>query len=242
MEKLPWFRLTLGALVIWILFGLVPIALGIFGVFSDEATTRFSHFGGMFGAASAFFSGFALIGILLSTRAQMEALRLQKHELSRMQENQRQALTLQIVMPFMDDIASEEFRQASNILAEYERAGTLGRYRDLRHNPDRTHEEQEEFERLDSARRRFVHVFHKMARLARNDAVDSETVKTVFSPDLVWTLLYVDEPMEEAIRANYSHRTFEYFQSLYDPEEIIGQWPRTPGNPLATRLKDSAFA
>lgn len=242
MEKLPWLRLTIGALLIWLVFGLVPIGLGIFQVFSDEDTTRFSHFGAMFGAASAFFSGFALIGILLSTRAQMEALRLQKQELARMQENQRQALTLQIVMPFMDDIATEEFRQASNILSEYERAAAIGRYNTLRHKGDRTPDEQEEFERLDSARRRFVHVFHKMARLSRNGAVDNEMVKTVFSPDLVWTLLYIDEPMEEAIRANYSHRTFEYFQSLYEPSEIIGQWPRTPGNPVATRLKETRFA
>ena len=158
-----------------------------------------------------------------------------------MAENQRQALTLQIVMPFMDDIASEEFRQASNVLREYELKGTLGKYGLLREKADRTPEEQDEFELLDSSRRRFVHVFHKMARLAGNGAVADDMVRTVFSPDLVWTLLYIDEPMEEAIRANYSHRTFEYFQSLYEPSEIIGQWPRTEGNPVATRLKGSAL-
>lgn len=240
-ERLNIYQWSIIAIALWLVFGLVPIALMQLFRLEDLAATRVSQYGAMFGAASAFFSGFALIGIMLTNSAQKKALELQKQELEEVADNQRKALNLQIILAFMDDIAADEFRQASGILFEYERAGALGRYGVLRHKTDRTPEEEAEYQRFDSARRRFVHVFHKMKRLHAGGAVDLSTVRTVFSPDLVWTLLLLDEPMEEAIRANYSHDTFVFFQELYEPEEILGQWPRTPGNPLPTRLKGTAF-
>ncbi|QYI99676.1 hypothetical protein KUV46_09960 [Thalassovita mediterranea] len=240
-ERLNIYQWSVVAIALWLFFGLVPIAMMQLVRLEDIAATRVSQFGAMFGAASAFFSGFALIGIMLTNSAQKKALELQKLELEEVADNQRKALNLQIILAFMDDIAADEFRQASGILFEYERAGALGRYGVLRHKTDRTPEEEAEFQRFDSARRRFVHVFHKMKRLHAGGAVDLSTVRTVFSPDLVWTLLLLDEPMEEAIRANYNHETFVFFQELYEPEEILGQWPRTPGNPLPTRLRGTAF-
>lgn|GEM_PF-5291386 len=240
-ERLNIYQWSVVAILLWLVFGLVPIALMQLVRLEDLAATRVSQYGAMFGAASAFFSGFALIGIMLTNSAQKKALELQKLELEEVADNQRKALNLQIILAFMDDIAADEFRQASGILFDYERAGALSRYGVLRHKMDRTPEEEAEYQRFDSARRRFVLVFHKMKRLHAGGAVDLSTVRTVFSPDLVWTLLLVDEPMEEAIRANYSHDTFVFFQDLYEPGEILGQWPRTPGNPLPTRLKGTAF-
>ena len=240
-ERLNIYQWSVIAIALWLIFGLVPIVMMQLLQLEDLAATRVSQFGAMFGAASAFFSGFALIGIMLTNSAQKKALELQKQELEEVADNQRKALNLQIILAFMDDIAADEFRQASGVLFEYERAGKLARYGELRHKPDRGAQEEAEFQRLDSARRRFVHVFHKMKRLHDGGAVDLFTVRTVFSPDLVWTLLLIDEPMEEAIRANYNHDTFVFFQGLYEPEDILGQWPRTPGNPLPARLKGSAF-
>jgi hypothetical protein len=250
-RRIPWFRISILALSLWIVFGLVPVGLAFIEWITHEQLQYFSPFGDMFGAANAFFSGFALIAVLVSIQMQTESLATQKEELEltreelkestqaqqEMARQQKQAIALQVVMPIMDEIGSEEFRRASNVLGELERAGNIGRYRQLRAKDSRSADEQAEFDRIDSARRRFVHLFHKLNRLRKSGVVEDDIVRTVVGPDLVWTLLYIDEPMEEAIRENYSHETFVYFQSLYSPAQIEGQWPRNAANPLSRRFR-----
>ena len=252
-RRIPWFRITFLALVLWAVFGLVPVGLALIEWISHEQIRYFSPFGDMFGAANAFFSGFALIAVLVSIQMQTESLATQREELELTREemkestkaqldmvkNQRQAIALQIVFPIMDEIGSERFRKASIALGELERAGQIGRYRDLRHRQSPSQEEQDELERIDSARRCFVHLFHKLHRLHQTGVVDDDIVRSVIGPDQVWTLLHISEPLEAAIRSNYSHATFDYFQSLYPWDAVEGQWPRNEANPLTERLKRS---
>lgn len=255
-RRIPWFRISILALTIWVIFGLVPVGLAFIEWITHEQLQYFSPFGDMFGAANAFFSGFALIAVLVSIQMQTESLATQKEELELtraelkestqaqqdMARQQKQAIALQVVMPIMDEIGSEEFRQASITLVALERRGEVDRYGQLRSKEQRNSEEQREFDRIDSARRRFVHLFHKLNRLRKSGVVEDDIVRTVVGPDVVWTLLYVDEPMEEAIRSNYSHDTFVYFQSLYPLEQIERQWPRNHGNPLSSRLRQTIEA
>ncbi len=255
-RRIPWFRISLIALILWGVFGLVPVAVALLDLLSDEQVRLFAPFGDMFGAANAFFTGFALVAVLISIEMQTESLAAQREELEltrtelhrataaqrTMAEQQQKALALQVVLPFMNEIASEEFRKASLLLAELERKGRVAHYGELRDRRDRSPEEVAEFDRLDAARRRFVHLFHKMHRLHESGVVDDETVRVVIGPDLVWFLLHVDEPMEEAIRANYSRAIFDYFQSLYPFDEIAAQWPRNPANPLSRRLETALAA
>jgi len=251
VRKIPWFRISLVALVLWVAFGLVPVGLALVEWISHEQLRYFSPFGEMFGAANAFFSGFALIAVLVSIQMQTESLATQREELELTREemkestqaqldmvrNQRQAIALQVVMPIMDEIGSERFRKASIRLGELERAGQIDRYRRLRNAESLTPDEQEEFDEIDSARRCFVHLFHKLNRLSRTGVVDDDIARTVIGPDLVWTLLHISEPLEEAIRSNYSRSTFDYFQSLYSWDQIEGQWPRNPANPVSDRIR-----
>ena len=80
-ERLNIYQWSVVAILLWLVFGLVPIALMQLVRLEDLAATRVSQYGAMFGAASAFFSGFALIGIMLTNSAQKKALELQKLEL-----------------------------------------------------------------------------------------------------------------------------------------------------------------
>ena len=139
-------------------------------------------------------------------------------------------------MPFMDEISSEEFRIASRVLANLEISGEIERYGAMRAKQDRSPEEERKFIEIDSARRTFTHLFGKMWRLHKTGVVDDQIVRAVVGPDMVWTLLFVSEPLEQAVRKNYNSGLFEYFAALYPFEEIEVQWPRNANNSLPDRI------
>lgn len=239
MGLIPWIVIAFG---IWLLFGFAPFVILQTSMFTGSDTERLSQVGSMFGAASAFFSGFALVGILIGSWAQRSTLKQQRKATAKTLRLQRQALNLQSALAMMERTSSDEFRRAQQLLAEYENQGEISRFRELRNRgKERTPEEEQEYQTLDAARRKFVHVFHNLANLATQDLVDDQTVRAVVAPSMVFTLLFIDEPMEEAIRSNYDHTTFEYFQGLYPPGLVIKQWSRTEENPLTKRLKESTF-
>lgn len=239
MSLRSWILIAFSA---WLLLGLAPFAIWKTELFNGWETSHLSNLGGMFGAASAFFSGFALVGILIGSWAQRSALQQQEEATEETLLLQRQALNLQSALAMMERTSSDEFRKAQQLLAEYEHQGKISRFGELRSKGRaRTPDEDQEYQTLDAARRKFVHVFHNLANLAAQDLVDDRTVRAVVAPSMVFTLLFIDEPMEEAIRSNYDHTTFNYFQGLYPPALVIKQWTRNEDNPLTKRLRESTF-
>ncbi len=74
VKKIPWFRIAIGAVFIWLLLGMFPAFLVLLELISHDYVQMASPYGDMFGAASAYFSGFALIAVLISIQMQNEAL------------------------------------------------------------------------------------------------------------------------------------------------------------------------
>jgi len=236
-----WILIFIFALFISLLLGLAPYALYNFGFIDtvdQKVIDMVAPVGGMFGPASAFFSGFALIAVIISIQQQREALRIQAEELEltrkeigestdaqrAMATHQKNAISLQVIMPFMNEISSFEMRKSIITLSKF---GTRSNFDevyfellkknklDLLQNHD-----LEEFELIDNSRRKFVGLFHKMQRLSATGVVDNEIVRVVLGPDSCWILLNIVEPLDAKIRQNYSTLSFDFARSLY-PTEII---------------------
>lgn len=237
-----WVVLTALAFLISILFGVTPYILYTLEAFSTDAQSRIeavSYVGGMFGPASTIFSGLALIAIIISIQQQRDALSLQHEELElnrkelrssaeaqqEIAEQQKKAISLEIIMPFMNEITSMDMRDAILKLIKFYRGyDNFDEHYDLllkSYNSDSLDEQSlQEFSSIDDARRRFVGLFHKMQRLAATKVVEEEVIKVVLGPDHCWVLLTIVEPLDAKIRKNYSRNSFNFARSLYS-ESII---------------------
>lgn len=239
-----WILVFIFALLISLLLGLAPYALYHLGFISPEEQSVIKvvePVGGMFGPASAFFSGFALIAVIISIQQQREALRIQAEELEltrkeigesteaqqEMAKHQKNAISLEVIMPFMNEISSSEMRTAIITLSKFGKKENFAEIyfellqknkADLLKGP-----ELEEFELIDGSRRKFVGLFHKMQRLSATRVVDHEIIRVVLGPDSCWILLNIVEPLDAKIRPNYSKLSFDLARSLYSKEVIESQ-------------------
>ena len=237
-SKISWLWVCLLAIFLWASFGSIPYMLDAYGIIDNAQIKRISPFGGIFGAAEAFFSGFALIAVIISIQQQREALALQAHELklatqemktsadaqTEMARHQKNAISLEVIMPCMNELASEEMRQAiislSSLYTVPDFAVTYKALLNKRKAGTLDDKENEKLENMDRSRRRFSGFFHKIQRLARTGVVDDKIVKVVIGPDHCWLLLNVVEPLEQQIRANYSTTTFDFARRLYSAQVL----------------------
>ena len=236
-----WVLIFVVALVISLILGLAPYVLYQLGFITsaDQSIIKIVEpVGGMFGPASAFFSGFALIAVIISIQQQREALRIQADELEltrkeigesteaqqEMARHQKNAISLQVIMPFMDEISSSEMRSSIITLSKFGKKDKFdekySRLLKKNQNDLLQGSELEEFELIDSARRKFVGLFHKMQRLSETGVVEDKIVKVVLGPDSCWLLLNVVEPLDAKIRLNYSTASFDFARGLYSSEVI----------------------
>jgi len=239
-----WILVSVFALLISLLLGLAPYALYHLGFISPEEQNVIkvvAPVGGMFEPASVFFSGFALIAVIISIQQQREALRIQAEELEltrkeigesteaqqEMAKHQKNAISLEVIMPFMNEISSSEMRAAIIALSKFGKKANFDEvYFDLlqKNKKDLLKGlELEQFELIDGSRRKFVSLFHKMQRLSATGVVDDEIVKVVLGPDSCWLLLNIVEPLDAKIRPNYSTLSFDLARSLYSEEVIESQ-------------------
>lgn len=236
-----WILIFIVSLFLSLLLGLAPYVLYQFG-FIDLTEQNIIKIvepvGGMFGPASAFFSGFALIAVIISIQQQREALRIQAEELEltrneirdsteaqqEMARHQKNAISLEIIMPFMDEISSPEMRSAIIALSKFGKKSNFDElyFGLLQKNKSDLLKgsELEEFELIDKSRRKFVGLFHKMQRLSATGIVEDEIVKVVLGPDSCWLLLKIVELLDAKIRPNYSTVSFDFARSLYASEVI----------------------
>lgn len=236
-----WVLVFILALCFSLLLGLTPYAIyhfGFIGLAEQNAIKLVEPVGGMFGPAGAIFSGFALIAVIKSIQQQGKALRIQAEELEltrkeigesteaqqEMAKHQKNAISLQVIMPFMNEISSTEMRKAIITLSKFGKKDNFDEiYFNLlqKNKEDLLQEgELEVFELLDNSRRKFVGLFHKMQRLSATGVVDNEIVRVVLGPDSCWILLNVVEPLDAKIRKNYSTLTFDFARSLYTADII----------------------
>jgi hypothetical protein len=243
-----WLLIFVFALVISLLLGLAPYALyhlGFINPTDQNIIKVVAPVGGMFGPASAFFSSFALIAVIISIQQQREALRIQAEELEltrkeleltrkeigesteaqrEMATHQKNAISLEVIMPFMNEISSSEMRNAIITLSKFGKKDNFDEiYFELlqKNKADQLQSgELEEFELIDNSRRKFVGLFHKMQRLSATGVVDNEIVRVVLGPDSCWLLLNIVEPLDAKIRPNYSTTSFDFARDLYIPEII----------------------
>lgn len=239
-----WVLVFVFALLISLLLGIAPYALYYFGFISPEEQDLIKvvePVGGMFGPAGAFFSGFALIAVIISIQQQRNALRIQAEELEltrkeigesteaqlEMAKHQKNAISLEVIMPFMNEISSSEMRAAIIALSKFSKKENFDElYFELlqkNKNDLLKGKELEQFELIDGSRRKFVGLFHKMQRLSATGVVDDEIVKVVLGPDSCWILLNIVEPLDAKIRPNYSTLSFDLARSLYSKEMIESQ-------------------
>ncbi|ABM01326.1 hypothetical protein SHAM105786_11570 [Shewanella amazonensis] len=236
-----WILVFIIALLISLAFGLAPYILYSLGFINPDHQNVIKivePVGGMFGPASAFFSGFALIAVIISIQQQREALKIQAEELEltrkeigesteaqqEMAKHQKNAISLQVIMPFMNEISSAEMRKAIIELSKFGRMENFDAiyYGLLHRNKSGSLEgaDLEFFETVDNARRKFVGLFHKMQRLSATGVVDNEIVRVVLGPDSCWLLLNIVEPLDAKIRPNYSTVTFDFARGLYSAETV----------------------
>lgn len=164
--------------------------------------------------------------------SQQEALELQKiaseeqrKAQKEMVELQAQALALQVIMPFMDEISSDEMRRSIIKLADYKRENEAfaSDYESLinaRKAGIIDDSQLTRLEEIDQARRKFVMIFHRMYKLKKTDVVSDKIVKVVIGSDHVKLLLENVEPLEAKIRSNYSRDIFVFASSLYSKKEL----------------------
>ena len=241
-NKISWVGVFILALVLWAAFGTIPYLIHLFGLISGEEIIRVAPYSGMFGAADDYVSGFALIAVIISIQQQKESLELQAEELKLtrnemresseaqkvMAEQQKKTVSLEVVMPFMHEIMSAEMREAIINLAMLKRehgeegfAPYYGTLLEKRNSKSLSESEKLEFELIDTSRRKFVGVFHKMQRLHQTGVVDLDIVKAVLGPDHCLMMLDISEPLEAQIRSNYSRDSFNFCRSLYPEAELI---------------------
>lgn len=247
-SKISWIGVFIAAMLLWAAFGSIPYLLHLYGVISGDEIIRVAPYGGMFGAADAFFSGFALIAVIISIQLQNQALRMQEKALSiqneeliesrnemaratqahiEMAEQQRKAVCLEIILPFMNEIMSAEMRETIINLTMFRRnegydnfAFVYGQLLNKRNSGTLSKEEYQQFEMIDTSRRMFIGVFAKLQRLHQTGVVDEEMVKVVLSPDHCNLLLTLSEPLEAQIRSNYSRAIFDFCRILYSQDVL----------------------
>ncbi|GAA4494492.1 hypothetical protein [Pseudaeromonas paramecii] len=240
-KRSSWIFAFIAAFALWCLFGAVPFVIELVHVVNSDDVQRVAPFSGIFGAAEAFFSGFALIAVIISIQQQRESLLMQSEELklSRqemqasteaqqdMAEQQKKAICLEIIMPFMSEISSSEMRKALIVISKFGREFDFQeKYAALitkRDNDLLSDQESEQFELIDNSRRQFVGIFHKMFRLYKTGVVDDDIVRVVIGPDHCHMLLKTVEPLEAKIRTNYSRDIFDFARKLYSDATLEEQ-------------------
>nr|WP_206513175.1 hypothetical protein [Vibrio alfacsensis] len=177
--------------------------------------------------------------MIISIQQQRESLELQAEELKLtrnemrasaeaqrdMAEQQKKAICLEIILPFMNEISSSDMRDSIIALTAFKRKNNkfddvYGELLSKRESGTLSDTEQSELELLDKSRRKFVGLFHKMHRLYKTGVVDNEMVKVVLGPDHCLMLLSIIEPLEAQIRSNYSRDIFEFCSDLYTEDEL----------------------
>lgn len=201
------------------------------------------QFGDMFGALTALFSGLAFAGMITAVVLQTRELGLQREELSltrdelkgskkaqeEIAKHQRNAISLQVILPLMEEIGSDEMRQAIISIADFERKNggennfdkVYKKLLEKRKSGTIIENERIELEEVDSARRRFSMIFHKMYRLRKSNVVSDDIVKLVIGPDSAYLFLKVVKKLEAAIRTNFSGDLFDFAQQLYTEQELL---------------------
>lgn len=205
------------ALIFWILCGIViPVALLKYGYLNKESMEALSPFGDMFGGANSLFASFALVMLVFSIIIQYQSFVSQREQSALQGEILKKTLTMQIIMPLMDEIGGEEMRDAIIILTKFrnENSDFKNKFKDYKRFGIG------EFDDIDKARRKFVKVFHTVSSLYAAKIIDEEAIKTFIRADHVWILKNISEPLEQAIRDNYSKDMFNLADKLYPISEI----------------------
>lgn len=228
--------LILLSIFTWFFFGLFfPQELLNFLSLKESQLQSLSLLGGAFGGANALFSSIALFLLMISVFLQQKELEATREELkiaaqaqTQIADMEKRALALQIIMPFMDDISSAEMRDSIIFLSDFKRqndhfseefSGLL----EKRKSNNLEADDATKLDRIDNSRRRFVMIFHRMYKLKNTHVVDDDIIKVVIGPDHVKLLLDVVQPLEQAIRENYSREIFEFAKVLYSEEVLFTQ-------------------
>jgi len=204
---------------------------------------RQGQFGDMFGALTALFSGLAFVGMITAVVLQTKELGFQREELALTRQelvgsrnaqediakHQRNAISLQVILPLMDEVGGDQMRKAIIKISDFKRLnGGENKfdkiYKELlgkRRTGKLTENERVELEEVDSARRRFSMIFHKMYRLRKSKVVNDEIVKLVIGPDSAHLFLNVVKRLEVAISDNYNRDLFDFSRQLYTEKELI---------------------
>lgn len=213
----PWLALVLVGPLLWLTFGSVPVLIHWLGVLDEEKLQYLGAIGDTFGAANALFSGLAFIAVAITLRQQQHALFLQHRELELTRQelrdsadaqkeiarHQNNAISLQVILPLMNEVGTEEMRIARIRISDFKRrygedGGFVGHYSALlekRRSQVITYHEAEELELIDGVRRRFVFTFHKMHRLWQTGVIDNDIVRVVIGPDSADLLLETVEKL-----------------------------------------------
>jgi hypothetical protein len=219
--------------VIWFFFGLFVPDFFLENNFPNtEKLSHFSAMGDAFGGANALFSSLALFMLMFSVYLQKTELEETRKEIrasaqaqAEMADQQKKAISLQVIMPFMDEISSEDMRQAIIYLSDMQRKdkefkSTYANLLVKRKSGILSQADEVFLNDIDRARRKFVMIFHRMYKLHCTKVVDEEIVKVVIGPDHVYLLLTIIEPLESVIRENYSKSIFDFARLLYAEDEL----------------------
>jgi len=233
-SDIPWFAILLLGVVLWLVFGSAPLFIHWLKIIDPAQSGYLGTIGDMFGAANALFSGLAFIAVAITLRQQQYAL-IQQHRESQesnaaqreMAKHQKNAISLQVILPLMDEIGSEDMRKAIIRISDFKRHhGEDGKFVEYyssllakRRSNTLSEAEAQQFDEIDRARRRFVMIFHKMHRLNKSGIIGDNIVKVVIGPDDTDLLLETVEKLEAAIRANYSLEIFDFARRLYTEQE-----------------------
>jgi hypothetical protein len=219
--------------MIWFFFGLLVPEFFLENNFpNSEKLSNFSAMGDAFGGANALFSSLALFMLMFSVYLQKTELEETRKEIrasaqaqAEMADQQKKAISLQVIMPFMDEISSEDMRQAIIYLSDMQRKdeefkSTYANLLFKRKSNTLSQADEAFLNDIDRARRKFVMIFHRMYKLHCTKVVDKEIVKVVIGADHVYLLLTIIEPLESVIRENYAKAIFDFARSLYSDAEL----------------------
>ncbi len=127
--------------LLWTVFGFSPLIF--VRLISQENLQPLSEIGDMFGAANALFSCLAFLAVAITLHQQQQALFLQQKELEltrnelkqsadaqqEIARHQKNTISLQVILPLMDQIGNENMRQSMIQVADFKRRhGEDGRY------------------------------------------------------------------------------------------------------------------
>jgi hypothetical protein len=143
--------------------------------------------------------------------------------------HQNHAISLQVILPMMEEIGSKDMRRSIIQISDFKRhhGGDVNfvqhyaLFLEKRRLNTLSLADSTEFQDINAARRRFIMIFHKLHKLNKIGVIDDDIVKVVIGPDTADLLLETVEKLEAAIRTNYSREVYDFTRRLYTEAELL---------------------